>query len=131
MAGMLINGIKHMNINYCNDFKKKSLEDNLYYTLIDIFWHANSSDVSMTANAYISALTGNVEFNQRTENFQYQKDEIQKILRWLNYITQKSFEFLELEDGEEIIEEVYIKFDDWWIQFDELRQSLKAQYDAK
>lgn len=135
MSGRLINGIKYMYINRCNDFKKKSLEEHLYYTLIDIFWNADSSDVCMTANFYNNMLTGNVEFNQRTGNFKYtnilnQKEETQKILTWLNRITQKDwFEFFELEDGEEIIEEEYIKFDDWWKQFEELRQAIKEQYE--
>jgi len=27
-----------------NEFKKKSLEDNVYFTLVDIFWNVASAD---------------------------------------------------------------------------------------
>lgn len=37
------------------------------------------------------------------------------------------FEFLELENGEEIIEEEYMKFHDWCVQFEELINLLKQR----
>lgn len=52
MAGKRINGIEYIHLFNCNDFKKNSLYDNLYLTLKEIFWNANSADVSMQANSY-------------------------------------------------------------------------------
>lgn len=133
MSGISINGIKYMYINKHNDFKKNSLNDNLYFTLRDIFWNACSIDVCMQANHYNNMLTNNISFEERTDTFQYtdilqQKYKLKKILHWLNCFTQKGwFEFIELEDGEKIIKE-YMKFDDWWKQFEELRYAIREQY---
>jgi hypothetical protein len=135
MSGRIINGIKYMYINDCNDFKKKSLCDNVYFTLRDIFWNANSVDDCMQANNYNSLLTNNICFEERIDSFQYtnmlnEKDKLKKLLKWLNKIEEKGwFVFLELEDGEEIIEEEYIKFHDWWKQFVDLRRLLTNQYE--
>jgi hypothetical protein len=34
---------------------------------------------------------------------------------------------LELEEGEEIIEDEYMKFDDWWVEFINLRELLDTK----
>jgi len=135
MSGRLINGIKYMYINDDNNLKKKSLEDNLYFSLRDIFWNSASSDTCIEANAYNDMLTNNICYEERTEKFcytniLYQKDSVEKILRWLNSFKKVGwFEFLELEEGEEIIEEEYMKFDDWWNQFEELRSLIRVKYE--
>lgn len=134
MSGRLINGIKYIYINDCNDFKKNSLYDNLYFTLRDIFWNSNSADICMEANHYNGLLTGDIPFEERTNSFQYtnvlyQKDEVKKILHWLNRFKQNGwFEFNELEKDEEIIKEEYMLFIDWWKQFEELRVTLEEHY---
>ena len=124
MAGKRINGIEYIHLFICNDFKKNSLYDNLYLTLKEIFWNANSADVSMQANSYNYMLT-NISFED------VPKDEFRKILELLNRITYDKgwFEFIDLEEGEEINEEEYIRFDIWWQQFEELRVMLNKHYD--
>jgi hypothetical protein len=124
MAGKRINGIEYIHLFNCNDFKKNSLYDNLHLTLKEIFWNANSSDVSMQANSYNYMLT-NISFED------IPKDEFRKILELLNRITYDKgwFEFNDLEEGEEINEEEYIRFDIWWQQFEELRVMLNKHYD--
>ena len=124
MAGKRINGIEYIHLFNCNDFKKNSLYDNLHLTLKEIFWNANSSDVSMQANSYNYMLT-NISFEDLS------KDEFRKILELLNRITYDKgwFEFNDLEEGEEINEEEYIRFDIWWQQFEELRVMLNKHYD--
>ena len=124
MAGKRINGIEYIHLFNCNDFKKNSLYDNLHLTLKEIFWNANSSDVSMQANSYNYMLT-NISF------VDIPKDEFRKILELLNHITYDKgwFEFNDLEEGEEINEEEYIRFDIWWQQFEELRVMLNKHYD--
>jgi len=69
MSGRLINGIKYMYINDDNDFKKKSLEDNIYFTLRDIFWNCDSPDTCFEANYFNGRLTNNICFEERTERF--------------------------------------------------------------
>jgi len=124
MAGKRINGIEYIHLFNCNDFKKNSLYDNLYFTLKEIFWNANSADVSMQANSYNYMLTI-ISFED------IPKDEFRKILELLNRITYDKgwFEFIDLEEGEEINEEEYIRFDIWWQQFEELRVMLNKHYD--
>ena len=125
MAGKRINGIEYIHLFNCNDFKKNSLYDNLYLTLKEIFWNANSADVSMQANSYNYLLTNYTRFGD------VPKDEFRKILELLNRITYDKgwFEFIDLEEGEEINEEEYIRFDIWWQQFEELRVMLNKHYD--
>ena len=129
MAGKRINGIEYIHLFNCNDFKKNSLYDNLYLTLKEIFWNANSADVSMQANSYNYMLT-NINFED------IPKDEFRKILELLNRITydKRWFEFNDFEEGEEIHEEIheeeYIKFDIWWQQFEELRVMLNKHYET-
>jgi len=134
MSGRLINGIKHMYINDDNDFKKKSLEDNIYFTLRDIFWNSNSADTCFEANSFNNRLTGGVYFEDRTDKFKYtnvlyEKDYVERLQRWLKYFSNYYFEFLELEEGEEIEYVAYMKFDDWWVHFEELRQLIDQQYE--
>ena len=124
MAGKRINGIEYIHLFNCNNFKKNSLYDNLYFTLKEIFWNANSADVSMQANSYNYMLTI-ISFED------IPKDEFRKILELLNRITYDKgwFEFMDLKEREEINEDEYIRFDIWWQQFEELRVMLNKHYD--
>ena len=105
-----------MYINDDNDFKKKSLEDNVYFTLRDIFWNCNSADTCDQSNSYNNRLTGGICFEERTDKFKYtnvlyEKDYVERLQRWLNNFNQYYFEFSELEEGEEIdvnIKETFI-----------------------
>ena len=79
----------------------------------------------MQANSYNYMLTNYTRFGD------VPKDEVNKILELLNRITYDKgwFEFIDLEEGEEINEEEYIRFDIWWQQFEELRVMLNKHYD--
>jgi hypothetical protein len=125
MSGKLIHGVKYISIANNNDLKKKSLEDNLCFTLRDIFWHADSTDTACQANYYNSMLTNNICFEERSDSFQYkklEKHELEKISRWLNNIKKNGwFEFLE---GDREEEDKYMKFDDWWVEFINLRELI-------
>jgi hypothetical protein len=37
------------------------------------------------------------------------------------------FDFLELEEGEDIDMDYYMKYDDWWVQLQELMKNLEEQ----
>lgn len=135
MSGLLIQGIKYIHLCNDNNFKKKSLYDNVYFTLRDIFVNADSHDTCMEANLYNIQLTGGISFEDRTEGFQYQnmlhqKDYVQRLQSWLEYFNIYYFEFVEPEEDEQIDMKEYIKFDDWWVQFEELRKLIDEQYEA-
>ncbi len=69
--GLLIDGVKY--IILCNDnaFKQKSFEDNIYFTLRDIFLNADSCETALRVNSIISPLTQDVYFEDRTESCEY------------------------------------------------------------
>jgi hypothetical protein len=136
MPGLLIDGIKYMRLHNDNNFKKKSLYDNIYFTLRDIFVNAESVDDFMEANSYNHKITGGICFEERSENFEYKKVLFQKefigdLQRWLeSFDKENSFEFTEPEDDDpifinEIDEKEYIKLEDWWFQFEELKKLIK------
>ena len=82
--GKLINGIKYMCIHDVDEYKKKSLNDQFYFTLRDIFWNTDSFDVMMIINNFNHMLTDGISFDSRTNTFQYtnilyQKTELKKI----------------------------------------------------
>ena len=136
MSGRIINGIKYIRLCNDNDFKKKSLNDNVYFTLRDIFVNAESYDDIMAANLYNNKITGDVYFEDRTERFQYsnelyQKYFVERIQRWLKRFNIHYFEFAEPEDDDLrfVDEKKYMKFDDWWVQFEELRKLIDEQYE--
>jgi hypothetical protein len=134
MTGLLFNGIKY--IRLCNDnaLKKKSLYDNIYFTLRDIFVNAESCDDVMAANQYNRQLTGGIYFEERTEHFEYvqmlkQKNFTESLYKWLHNINNSNyFDFTEPENNYlNVDENEYIKFDDWLIQFEELKILLNDE----
>lgn len=134
--GKLINGIKYIfTHDGYTDLKKQSLEDYTYFTLREIFWNADHVDTCIEANRFNGRLTNDIYFEIRTDSFQYtnvlyQESEVKYLVYWLSYFTKDGcFEFLELEEGEEFIKENYILLDDWWKQFEELKDKLKFHRD--
>ena len=130
--GLIINGVNYMCLMNDNNLKKKSLYDNVYFTLRDIWANANSFDICYDVNLWNDDLTGGISFEERTNHFQYtnklhQKDYVEKLHKWLQKINIYYFEFQEPEEGEEIDMKEYMKFDDWWVQFEELRKLLDLQ----
>lgn len=132
--GRIIDGIEYMYLMNDNDFKKKSLYDNVYFTLRDIFANAESTDTVFEANSFNHSLTDGVCFEDRTESFQYtnvlhQKDYVDRLQYWLKYFNIYYFEFIEPEEDEEIDMKDYMKFNDWWDEFKELRKLIDKQYE--
>ena len=132
--GRIIDGVKYIHLFNNNDFKKKSLYDNVYFTLRDIFANADSLDTCLEANSFNLRLTDGICFEDRTNKFQYkellhEKSFVYQLQRWLEYFGIDYFEFIDPEEDEEIDMKEYMKFDDWWIQFEELRKLINEQYD--
>ena len=138
MSGIMMNGIKYMYINDNNDFNKNSLEDKLYFILRGIFWNAISIETLREANDLNLSLTGRIHFENRTDNFKYTNilyeiDYIKRLQRWLKQINHYYFEFEEAEVNVAINNiainiDNYMKLDDWWVQFEELRNLIDEQY---
>jgi hypothetical protein len=145
MPGRLINGERYIYLMNDNSFKSRSLEDNVYFTLRDIFLNGCPDDCMM-ANYFNGILTNNISFGERDSNFKYANvlhdcncDFTEKLytrLRMLcgyKYPKSKSanssknsmFDFE--EDDDEIDMSEYIKYDDWWDQLQELMKQLEEQ----
>jgi hypothetical protein len=135
MSGLLINGIKYMGIMENNELKKKSLDDNVYFTLRDIFWNSMSADIVFQSSNFNDKLSGGICYEYRPDNFYYSnvlyKDKIYiyKLLKWLKKITIHHFDFLEPEHDEQIDMKKFMKFEDWWIQFINLINLIELQYE--
>ena len=148
MTGILIDDIKYIFITYDKSLKSKSLEDNVYFTLRDIFWNGNFND-SCCANHFINLLTNGIYFEEQDENFnyssllyEYNSDYTQNLYNWLTSLTGYNntskvyerkdnlfrFQKIEyLEEGEEIDMSEYMKYDDWLEQLQELMKKLEEQ----
>ncbi len=145
MAGRLIDGVRYVGLMHDNSFKSNSLEDNVYFTLRDIFWNGEIDDIFL-ANNYNNLLTNGISFEERDKHFEYanilydyNSDYTQKLYNWLICLTgykqsstnvngwkESMFEFLELYEDEIDMSE-YIKYEDWLIQLQELIKKLEKQ----
>lgn len=131
--GRIINGFKYIRLMNSNNFKFNTLNDNVYFTLRDIFANADSADTVMEANDFNSRLTGGVSFEDRTRDFVYtnvleQKYFVEKLLLWLKYFNIHFFEFIDPEPDEEIDINEYLPWDIWWTQFEKLKYQIEEQY---
>jgi hypothetical protein len=148
MAAKLINGVKYVGLMDDNSLKSKSLEDNVYHTLRDIFWNGDS-DNCIRANDYNFILTNDTPFEERDENFKYSNVLndynslfTKRLYNWLrllsgykNYDSRYSknsfknglFHFEPLSNYEKIDISKYMRYDDWWDQFQELIKQLEEQ----
>lgn len=132
--GRIINGEKYMHLFNDNNFKLESLNSNVYFTLRDIFANADSADTVMEANSFNSKLTGGISFEDRTEDFTYTNvlsdvKFLSMLLTWLNYFTIGYFEFIEPDPEEQINMSEYMRWEDWWAQFEQLKQMIKARHE--
>lgn len=146
----LINGVKYLQLHNLRELKKLSLEDNVYFTLRDIFLNYGCIDDVLRANDFNSKLTNNVSYEDRTEKFEYtnllmNENFLSSLIRWMKTIHISEFEFETPEQymkdyvtsSKKYLDELnwyynvdmnnYIKLDDWIDQFNELIVELETQ----
>ena len=133
-TGIIVDGVKYLRLMSNQQKKKDSLNDNVYYTLRDIFFNANSSNTSEIANDFNRQLTGNAEFIIKPDNFEYPNilkniEFVTKLHDWLSKINQHWFEFSEIEETDRCNIDMgcYIKFDDWMKDFTNLVELLESK----
>ena len=145
MATRIINDIKYLQLANENHLKNTSLEDNVYFTLRDIFGNVSGIDYCLEANGFLDQLTNGISYQERTIDFTYTNvlNELSYIYRlnnWLSNIKKYVFDFEAIYDVLDIEEKKWycatinlFKFDDWWIQFEELKilisQRLEVVFD--
>jgi hypothetical protein len=69
----IFNNIKYLQLANENHLKNKSLEDNVYFTLRDIFANVSGLDYCMEANGFNTKLTNGISYEERTIDFTYIK----------------------------------------------------------
>ena len=131
--GILSNGIKYVEVMDDNELKKKSLEDNVYHTLRDIFANADEIKMCFEVNSYNSQLTDGVYFEDRTDDFDYtnalyKENFVKRLIDYLSKFHPIDLEF-ESTSALEVDMTKYITLDVWWEQFEELKNLLKKQYE--
>lgn len=135
----IIDGIKYLQLCNENNLKFISLENNIYFTLRDIFVNISGIDYCMEANAFNNKLTDNICYEDRTLNFTYTNildddNYIDQLNSWLISISPYDFEYEQIcNDPSDEEKEWYfnkdklIKFNDWWLQFEELKKLIKIK----
>lgn len=128
--GRVRNGVKYLTLFHCNDLKKQSLQDNVYFTLRDIFFNNTGMEICFAANFFNNILTNGISYEERNPAvpFQYsnaldQKEYLTKLLKWLSKFTVYWFDFEDVEDDDEEV----IAWEDWWQQFCELKEALETR----
>ena len=131
--GILSNGIKYVELMNDNELKNKSLEDNVYHTLRDIFANADEIQICFEVNSYNRQLTDGVYFEDRTEEFDYtnalyKENYVKRLIDYLSKFHPIYLKFEpELEPDLDMTK--YITLDVWWEQFEQLKNLLKKQYE--
>ena len=101
--GRIIENTKYICLYNDKSFKKFSLEDNVYFTLRDIFLNADSLDTCLEANSFNQKLTNGIYFEERTDDFTYTNvlnspEYLSRLVRWLEAINEYYFDFILIND---------------------------------
>ena len=88
--GLTYNETKYVELCNSHNLKSLSLEDNVYFTLRDIFMNAGSADDAIECNQFNIQLTNDIGFEDRTDTFTYtnvlqDKAFVEGLVKWLNY----------------------------------------------
>ena len=130
MVRRIIDNVEYIELLYNNDLKSKSLEDNVYYTLRDIFWNCDEDYDLIMSNNFNKILKNNDSF----ENFEYTDvlydyccEFTQELYDYLKNFTKDKIYFIEDSVEKNKKDFHYIKFDDWWDQLQQLIKKLEQQ----
>lgn len=147
--GLTYNETKYVFLCVPHSFKSLSLEDNVYFTLRDIFMNAKNADDAIECNIFNGHLTNDIGFEDRTDAFTYSnvlqdKRFVEKLLQWLNTCKPKRDFFFtdEIDEDDECtfsddrlttkwkysnIPCEYITLDSWMETFNDLKSKLKER----
>lgn len=122
MEGRIVDNIKYIKTLYDNELKLNSLNEFLYYTLIDIFWNTEEFYIVETANHFNFLLVnknidGLIVFNDSLNDMYF----LIKLNEYLSSLDETDFVFSEIpfEEGK------YIEFDVWWKQLKDLIEIIE------
>ena len=122
-------------LQLCNDnnLKKLSLEDNVCFTLRDIFLNISDCRFVILSVEFNAKLTNNIRYEVRSKDFTYtdilnDKSYLYDVIQFLRPITSLYFDYKILENENVDLNE-YIQLDLWILQLNELKILLYAKYE--
>ena len=122
-------------LQLCNDnnLKKLSLEDNVCFTLRDIFLNISDCRFVILSVEFNAKLTNNIRYEVRSKDFTYtdilnDKSYLYDVIQFLRPITSLYFDYKILENENVNLNE-YIQLDLWILQLNELKILLYAKYE--
>ena len=134
IAAFEIDSEKYLSLMNHGYLKKKSLEDNVYFTLRDIFLNTENISYCLQANFFNTKLSGGIYYEERDDNFKYtevleEKIFLEKLVNWLCCIKENDFIFEKININIEKIN-LYenIRFDIWFEDLKILIKDLKERY---
>ena len=134
IMGIIYNNVKYLKIINDNNLKKKSLEDNLYFTLSNIILNIENVRMTMEIHVFMDILTNGICLENRKNNFRYSKILLNKtfvfqLYCWFTSLLRSDFTFETVYDNVSNLDNYnYILFDKWMEQLDELIEGLDDLY---
>ena len=127
---LLYNGREYIGLSEEHSLKFRSLEDDVYFTLRDIFLNVLDVEDIMMTREFCIELTDGIPYEERTETFQYtdalyDKKYTKRLYDWLSIIDKKCFEFKPPGKDDVIDLKEFIPFDEWYNHFTYLRNLVK------
>jgi hypothetical protein len=118
-------------LKYGNVIKKKTLEENLYFTLSDIQINTIVAKDKYFIGDLKNELTDNIEFEDRNSNFEYSSalnntEYLEKLNYLLEYIRISDFELVSCSNNNTSYD--LIDFYEWWANFENLRNNISGLY---
>jgi hypothetical protein len=115
MSGIMYNGIKYMCLLNNNNLKQISLQDNVYFTLKDIFLNVDNYDMCNEIDNYMFEMKNDINNPLKIGDFEYSDclydvNFVKKFFNWLNIITPDWFSF---EETKGLVREKLYKLEEW------------------
>ena len=122
--------IEYIGLSEEHSFKFRSLEDDVYFTLRDLFLNVLDVEDVMMTQEFCIELTDGIPYYERTEIFHYtnalsDKNYNKRLSDWLNSINKNCFEFRPPGKDDVIDLKEYIPFTEWYNHFNYLRKLIK------
>ncbi len=133
MVGVTWNNKKYLMASSSAYLKSQSIEDNLYFTIREIFLNIEQEFKMYEANEINAKLSNQTPWEDRDDKFKYLQlfknpDFVTYVLGWLNSIKQTEFDFefetARIDLNSDIITNEYIEFELWWKRLVQLKQDL-------
>jgi hypothetical protein len=119
MAGVTIDNIKYISImDDDKNLKFQSFNNRVYYTLRDIFWNCEDTRTMDLAN----------ELSRKIKNDSNVLEDYAYLSQLYNLLSRLKDSYFYFENTTKQDDDVYIKFDIWFIQLQELRQLVSEKF---